>query len=70
LDNYSRNFAKDQATNCFSRNSKRGNDGSLLEIKEEKLWVGSGYLCNEGETKGRSDFMSHKDVQLPSYFSP
>jgi hypothetical protein len=32
--------------------------------------VGSGYLFNERETKGRSDFMSHKDVQLPSYFNP
>jgi hypothetical protein len=54
----------------ISISSASGNDGSLLEIKEEKLWVGSGYLSNEGETKGRSDFMSHKDVQLPSYFSP
>jgi len=40
-----------------------------LEIKEEKLWVGSGYLSNERETKGRSNLMSHKDVELPSYFS-
>jgi hypothetical protein len=42
----------------------------LLEIKEEELWVGSGYLSNEGETKGRSDFMSHRDAQLPSCFNP
>jgi hypothetical protein len=34
----------------------------LLEIKEEELWVGCGDLSNEGETKGRSNFMSHKDV--------
>jgi hypothetical protein len=46
----------------FARSSKSGNDGSLLEIKEEKLWVGSGYMSNEGETKGTSDFMSHKHV--------
>jgi hypothetical protein len=45
------------------RSSKSGNDGSLLEIKEKGLWVGSGYLSNEGETKGRSNFMSHRDVQ-------
>jgi hypothetical protein len=49
-----------------TRSLKSGNDGSLLEIKEEELWVGSGYLSNQGETKGRSDFMSHKDVQ-PSF---
>jgi len=36
--------------------------GIMLEIKEEELWVGSGYLSNEKETKGRSDFMNHKDV--------
>jgi hypothetical protein len=53
----------------FVRSLESGNDGSLLEIKEEKLWVGNGYLSNEGETKGRSDFMSHKDVQPPSCFS-
>jgi hypothetical protein len=70
LNNYSNFFARKQATNCFSKSSESGNDGSLLEIKEEELWVGSGYLSNEGETKGRSDFMSHRDVQLPSYFSP
>jgi hypothetical protein len=53
-----------------TRSSESGNDGSLPEIKKEELWVGSGYLSNEGETKGRSDLMSHKDVQLPSYCSP
>jgi hypothetical protein len=53
----------------FVRSLESGNDGSLLEIKEEKLWVGNGYLSNEGETKGRSDFMSHKDVQPSSCFS-
>jgi hypothetical protein len=41
----------------------------LLEIKEKELWVGSGYLSNERETKAKSDFMSHKDVQFPSYFN-
>jgi len=41
----------------------------LPKIKEEELWVGSGYLSNEGETKGRSDFMSHIDVQPPSCFN-
>jgi hypothetical protein len=46
----------------FTRSSKGGNDGSLLKIKEEELWVGSRYLSNEGETKGRSYLMSHKDV--------
>jgi hypothetical protein len=46
-----------------TKSSKSGNDGSLLEIKEEELWVGSGYISNEGETKGRSNFMSHKDVR-------
>ncbi len=39
-----------------------GNDESLLEIKEEELWVGNGYLSNQRETKGRSNLMSHKDV--------
>jgi hypothetical protein len=70
LENYSRNSTRNQATNYFSRSSKSGNDGSLLEIKEEELWMGSGYFSNEGETKGRSDFMSDRDVQLPYYFSP
>jgi hypothetical protein len=27
--------------------------------------VGSGYLSNEGETKGRSNFMSHKEYNSP-----
>jgi len=54
----------------FTRTSKSGNDGSLLEIKEEELWVGNGYFSNEGETKGTSNLMSHRDVQLPSCFSP
>jgi hypothetical protein len=54
----------------FVKNLKSGNDGSLLKIKEEELWVGNGYLSNQGETKGRSDFMSHKDVQPPFCFSP
>jgi hypothetical protein len=53
-----------------TRSSESGNDASLLEIKEEELWVGSGYLSNEGETTGRSDLMSHKNVHLPSCFSP
>jgi len=53
-----------------TRSSKSGNDGTLLEIKEEELWVGNGYLSNEGETKGRNDLMNHKYVQLPSCFSP
>ncbi len=70
MEKYSINYARNQATNCFSRSKKNGNDGSLLEIKEEELWVGSGYLSNEGETKGRSDFMSHRDAQLPSCFNP
>jgi hypothetical protein len=52
------------------KNLESGNDGSLLEIKEEELWVGNGYLSNQGETKGRSDLMSHKDVQHPICFSP
>jgi hypothetical protein len=47
----------------YVRRFKSGNDGSLLEIKEEEeLWLGSGYLSNERETKSRSDFMSHKNV--------
>jgi len=54
----------------FTRSSKSGNDESLLEIKEDELLVGSGYLSNEGETKGRSNFMSHTNVQPPSYFNP
>jgi len=54
----------------FAKNSKSGNDGSLLEIKKEKLWVGNGYLSNEGQTKGKSNFMSCKDVQPPSCFNP
>jgi len=54
----------------FTRSSKSGNDESLLEIKEEELWVGSGYFSNEGETTSRSDLMSHKDVHLPSCVSP
>jgi hypothetical protein len=41
-----------------AKNSKSGNDGSLLEIKKEELWVGSGYLSNEGQTQGKSNFMS------------
>jgi hypothetical protein len=53
-----------------SRSLESGNDGSLLEIKEEELWVGGEYLSNEGETKGRSDFISHTDVQPPSCFNP
>jgi hypothetical protein len=32
--------------------------------------VGNGYFSNEEETKGRSNLMSHKYVQLPSYFNP
>ncbi len=51
------------------RSSKTENDGNLLEIKEEELWVGIGYLSYEGETIGRIDLMSHKDVQLRSYLS-
>jgi hypothetical protein len=55
----------------YIRSSKRGNDGSLLEIKEEEeLWVGNGYLSNERETKGKSNLMSHRDVHLPSCFNP
>jgi len=54
-----------------TKSSESGNDESLLKIKEEeKLWVVNGYFSNERETKGRSDFMSHKDVQLPSCFNP
>jgi hypothetical protein len=53
-----------------AKNSKNGNDGSLLEIKKEELWVGSGYLSNEGQTKGKSNFMSCRYVQLPSCFNP
>jgi len=53
----------------YPKSSKTKNDGNLLEIKEEKLWVGIGYLSYEGETIGRIDLMSHKDVQLRSYFS-
>jgi len=49
--------------------SKTGNDGNLLEIIKKKLWVGIGYLSNEGETIGRIDLMNHKDVQLRSCFS-
>jgi hypothetical protein len=56
--------------NVSTRSSESGNDTSLLEIKEEELWVGSGYLSNEGETTCRSDLMSHKNVHLPSCFSP
>jgi len=41
----------------------------LLEIKEEELWVGGGYFSNEGETKGRSDFMSHKILLQSLKFS-
>jgi 2C-methyl-D-erythritol 2,4-cyclodiphosphate synthase len=55
----------------FARSSKRGNDGSLLEIKEEEeLWVGNVYLSNEKETKGKSDLMNHRDVYLHSCCSP
>jgi hypothetical protein len=55
----------------YVRRFKSGNDGSLLEIKEEEeLWLGSGYLSNERETKSRSDFMSHKNVQFSSCFNP
>jgi hypothetical protein len=46
----------------FTRSSKTGKDGNLLEIKEEELWVGIGYLSYEGETIGRIDLMSHKNV--------
>jgi hypothetical protein len=53
----------------YPRSSKTENDGNLLEIKEEELWVGIGYLSYEGETISRIDLMSHKDVQLRSYFS-
>jgi hypothetical protein len=52
------------------KNLESGNDGSLLEIKEEELWVGNGHLSNQRETKGRSNLMSHKDVQPPICFSP
>jgi hypothetical protein len=55
-------LVKTKLPTISTRSSKSGNDGSLLEIKEEELWVGSGYLSNDGETKGRSDLMSHKDV--------
>ncbi len=54
----------------FVKNVESGNDGSLLKINEKELWVGNGYLSNQGETKGRSDFMNHKDVQAPFCFSP
>jgi hypothetical protein len=60
--NYFRNFATNQLSHCFSISSENGNDGNLLEIKKEELWVGSGYLSNEGENKGRNRFMSHIDV--------
>jgi hypothetical protein len=70
LENYPINFARNQTTNYFSRSSKSGNDGNLLEMKEEELWVGSGYVSNEEETKGRNDFMNNIDVQLPSCFNP
>jgi hypothetical protein len=54
-----------------ARSSKRGNDGSWLEIiKKEELWVGNGYLSNERETKGKSNLMSHRDVHLPSCYNP
>jgi hypothetical protein len=49
--------------------SKTGNDGNFLEIKEEELWMGIGYLSNEGETIGRIDVMSHKYVHLRYCFS-
>jgi hypothetical protein len=55
----------------YARSSKTGNDGSLMEIKEkEELWVGNGYLSNEREIKGKSDLINHRDVHLPSCFSP
>ncbi len=45
-----------------ARSSKRGYDGSWLEIiKKEELWVGNGYLSNERETKGKSNLMSHRE---------
>jgi len=48
----------------FTRSLESGNDGSLLEIKEEELWVGSGYLSNEGETIGRSEWGSFEKNKL------
>jgi hypothetical protein len=56
-------LVKTKLLTIYVKSSKSGNDGNLLEIKEdEELWVGSGYLSNEGENKGRSDIMSHRDV--------
>lgn len=56
-------MVKTKLITIYVRSSKSGNDGNLLEIKEdEELWVGSGYFSNERENKGRSDLMSHRDV--------
>jgi len=55
LENCSKNSGRNQAPINSTRSSKSGKDGSLLEIKQEELWVGSGCLSNEGETKGRSN---------------
>jgi hypothetical protein len=56
-------LVKTKFLTIYVRSSKSGNDGNLLEIKDDKkLWVGSGYLLNEGETKGRNDLMSHRNV--------
>jgi hypothetical protein len=48
----------------YVRSSKSGNDGnlSIIFIKKKQLWVGNGYLSNEEETQGRSNFMGHKHV--------
>jgi hypothetical protein len=47
----------------FTRSSKSGNDGSLLEFfLKKKLWVGNGYLSNEEEIQGKNNLMNHKDV--------
>jgi hypothetical protein len=60
-------LVKAKLQTIYVRSLESGNDRNLLEIKEdEELRVGSGYLSNEGETKGRSDLMSHIDLQLPS----
>jgi hypothetical protein len=64
-------LVKTKFLTTYVRSLKSGNDGSLLEIKkDEKLWLGSGYLLNEGKTKGRNDLMSNKNVQFLSCFNP
>jgi hypothetical protein len=64
-------MVENKLLNVSTRSSESENDWSLLEInKKKELWVGNGYLSNEGETTSRSNLISHKHVQLPSCFSP